>query len=129
MPVLKVMKTVMKGCKKPSFARLSPLAKGRIIGMREQGAQRTDIAKKVEKKDGSPPSLKTIDNVLDRFEQEPDWGGCEERTAGGRPRDVTPKQLENIRKILVREVGRTVVSASVSYTCADAFSYAGDALS
>lgn len=108
MPVLKVMKKINK----PSFARLSPLAKGRIIGMREQGAKRADIAKKVKKKDGTSPSLKAVDDVLDRFEDDPEWDGREERTAGGRPRNLTSKQLEKIRKLLVRDVGKHVVSTT-----------------
>jgi len=34
-----------------SFARLSPLAKGRIIGLREAGVKRPEIRKRVKKKD------------------------------------------------------------------------------
>jgi transposase len=108
MPVLKVMKK----SKRPSFARLSPLAKGRIIGLREEGAERADIAKRVKKTDGASPSLKTVDNVLERFAAEPEWDGLEDRTEGGRPRDVTSKQLEKIHKILLRDVGKHVVSAT-----------------
>ena len=78
--------------KKSSFARLSPLAKGRIIGMREVGTERKAIVKQVKKKDGKFPFIKAVDNVLDRFKEQPDWEGLEERHAGGRPRDVTPKQ-------------------------------------
>ena len=50
----------MKG---PSFSRLSPLAKGRIVGLREAGVERRHIRKKVKKKDGKKLSLRTIDNV------------------------------------------------------------------
>ena len=54
MPVLKVMKTIGK---KPSFARLSPLAKGRVIGLGEAGTERKDIAERVKKMTAShPPS-------------------------------------------------------------------------
>ncbi len=49
MPVLKVIKKI----KTPSFARLSPLATCRIIGLREAGAERDDIRKQVKKKDRS----------------------------------------------------------------------------
>ena len=109
MAVRKVMK-VMK--KETSYARLSPLAKGRIIGMREKGAERGEIAKKVKKTDGASPSIKTVDDVLARFEEDPEWDGTEDRTAGGRPRDVTEKQLEKIQNILLMEVGKHVVSAA-----------------
>ena len=49
MPVFKVMKKA----KKLSYARLSPLAKGRMVGLREAGMERSEIAKRVKKKDGS----------------------------------------------------------------------------
>ena len=78
-----------KSVRKPSFARLSPLAKGRIIGMREVGTERKAIAKKVQKKDGKFPSMKAVDNVLERFKEQPDWDGLEDRQEGGRPRDLS----------------------------------------
>jgi transposase len=108
MPILKAMKKL----KKPSFARLSPLAKGRIVGLREAGTERSDIVKQVKKNDGKSPSLKTVDLVLQRFEEEPEWDGLEERTAGGRPRELTAKQVAKIRKILLRDVGKHVCSAT-----------------
>ena len=36
----------------PSYARLSPLSKGRIVGLREAGTPRDDIVEVVRKKDG-----------------------------------------------------------------------------
>ena len=75
----------------PSYARLSPLAKGRIVGLREADTPRDDILKLVRKKDGKAPSLHTVDAVLERFRADPEWDGLEERTAGGRPQDLTPK--------------------------------------
>ena len=77
----------MKKLKKPLFARLSPLAKGRIVGLREACAERGDIVTQVKKSDGKPPCLKTVDTVLQRFKADPEWDGLEERTAGGRPRN------------------------------------------
>ena len=109
MPVRKAMK---KGVRKASFARLSPLAKGRIIGMREAGIERKAIAKQVKKKDGKSPSMVSVDNVLDRFKDQPDWDGLEEREAGGRPRDLSPRQEAQILKILLHDVGKLVVSAT-----------------
>ena len=96
----------------PSFARLSPLAKGRIVGLREAGLERRDIVKLVKKKDGKKPSLYTVDAVLDRYRKNPDWDGLEHRTAGGRPPDLAPKQADKIRQILLRDVGKHVVSAT-----------------
>ena len=52
---------LMKGS---SFSRLSRLAKGRIVGLREAGMERRHIRTKVnKKKDGKKLSLCTIDNV------------------------------------------------------------------
>ena len=70
----------MKKTKNPSFARLSPLAKGRIIGLRQAGTKRGDIIKQVRKKVGQPPSLTTVDDVLERFKDDPEWDGVEDRT-------------------------------------------------
>ena len=108
MPVLKVIKKI----KTPSFARLSPLATCRIIGLREAGAERDDIRKQVKKKDGTSPSLRAVDDVLERFKEDPEWDGLEERTAGGRPRHLTSEQEAKIQKILLRDVGKHVVSAT-----------------
>ncbi len=102
----------MKKPKAPSYARLSPLAKGRIVGLGEAGTRRDDIAKMVKKKDGSSPSLITVDTVLQQFEADPQWSGVEDRTAGGRPQDGTTVQAAKIKKILLRDVGKFVVSAT-----------------
>ena len=105
----------MKVCKKrkdPSFARLSPLAKGRVIGLREAGHHRADIADRVRKKDGNSPSLQTVDGILARFKKDAAWDGVEERTAGGRPRNVTSLQAAQIYKILLKAVGKHGVSAT-----------------
>ena len=96
----------------PSYARLSPLAKGRIVGLREADTPRDDILKLVRKKDGKAPSLHTVDAVLERFRADPEWDGLEERTAGGRPQDLTSKQTAKIKQILLNDVGKHVVSAT-----------------
>ena len=101
----------MKKPKAPSYARLNPLAKGRIVGLREAGTRRDDIAKMAKQKDGSSPSLITVDTVLQQFEADPQWY-VEDRTAGGRPRNVTTVQTAKIKKILLRDVGKFVVSAT-----------------
>ena len=86
------------------------MAKGRIIGLRQAGTRRHEIKKKVKKTDGKSPSLQAIDGVLQRFEDDPEWDGCEDRSAGGRPRELTGKQEAQIRKILVRDVGKIACS-------------------
>ena len=83
-----------------------------MSGMREKGAERAEIAGVVKKKDGAFPPVQTVDGILQRFKDEPDLDGTEDRTAGGRPRDVAAEQLQSIRKILLRDVGKHVVSAT-----------------
>ena len=68
--------------------------------------------KKVRKKDGKRPCLQAVDGVLKKFEEDPQWDGCEERTEGGRPRDLTQQQEKKIHDILLKDVGRKVVSAT-----------------
>ena len=109
LPTMPTRKVHKKSSKTPSYVRLTPLAKGRIIGLREKGAERTEIASTVLKKDGTQSSLKTIGNVLSRFAEDPEWDGCE---AGGRPRLVTPEQEARITAILLKDVGKYVVSAA-----------------
>ena len=89
---------------KTSFARLSPLAKGRIVGLREAGKERTEIQQMVKKKNGKPPSPQSVDSVLQRFKSDPEWDGCQDRAAGGRPRDLSAQQEAKMQKILVRDV-------------------------
>ena len=86
-------KKVIKKLENPSFARLSPLAKGRVIGLREAGHDRADIADRVRKKDSTSPCLQTVDGILARFKEDPAWDGVEERTAGGRPRSARRSAL------------------------------------
>ena len=97
---------------KRSYARLAALAKGRIVGLREQGVPREEIRDRVRKKDGKPPSVRAVDAVVSRFEQNPDWDGEEHHEAGGRPRHLRPKQEQKIKKILLEDVGKHVVCAS-----------------
>ena len=81
MPVREAMKT---GVRKVSFACLSPLAKGRIIGMREAGGYREEGHRQTRKEKMAsllPWWLWT--NVLERFNDQPDWDGLEKREAGG----------------------------------------------
>ena len=82
------------------------------MGLREADTPRDDILKLVRKKDGKAPSLHTVDAVLERFRADPEWDGLEERTAGGRPQDLTSKQTAKIKQILLNDVGKHVVSAT-----------------
>jgi hypothetical protein len=64
-----VKKTIMK--KKPTFARLTPAARNRIIGMRLAGAERQRIRDTIRKSDGSSPCLQAVDAVLAHYQADP----------------------------------------------------------
>ena len=83
----------------PSFARLSIIAKGRIIGLREKGTPREEIRDRVRKTDGAMPSLQAIDDVYGHFLNDPEWQG-ESSRAGGRPRDLSEKQEQEILDVM-----------------------------
>ena len=86
-----VMKSTMKRQKKPSYARLTPAMRNRITGMQLAGAARNDMRDKVRKTDGTPPTLKSVDQILAQFAEDPEWDG-ENSSAGGRPRLLTAEQ-------------------------------------
>ena len=96
--------------KKMSFARLTAAMRNRIFGMKLADAPREEMREKVRKTDGSKPSLRSIQNLLAKFEEVPDWDGCDSQ-AGGRPRLLTAAQEKAIKKILDRDVGKYCVSA------------------
>ena len=116
MPVHKVMKKFMK----LSFARLSPLAKGRIVGMREKGAERAEIMQRVKKQDGKSPSLKTVVLILQRFDDDPDWDGVEDWSFGlggeCQPCSAAPHTTPNRYKGFTRSVIILVDSACTVYS-------------
>ena len=111
MPPWTVRKTISKRpSARVSFERLTPAARNRIIGMSLAGAPRADMRDKVRKTDGRPPSLRAVDGILARFAADPQWDGSDS-SAGGRPRQLSPAQEKQILRILVRDVGKFVVTA------------------
>ena len=48
----------------PSYVRLDAFARGEILGMRQAGATREEIQRKVRKKDGRSASATGIDDVI-----------------------------------------------------------------
>ena len=62
------------------------------------------------KTDGTPPTIKSIDATYENYLADPDYDG-ENRSAGGRPRDLTPEQEKIVKDILLRDVGRVKVTA------------------
>ena len=85
-------------------------SRNRIIGMRIAGAPRQEMREKVRKTDGAMSSLKAVDDLISHFEEDPDWDG-ENSSAGGRPPLITPEQEKQIQRILMKDVGKFVVTA------------------
>jgi hypothetical protein len=113
------MPVLSKHLKKPAaatYARLSPLARGRIIGMREAGAERSVVADTVRKTDGSPADLKAISYTYKRFKEDPEYDGTDS-SAGGRPRQLTNDQEKAVHEILLRDVGKVKVTARYIKRC------------
>ena len=81
-----------------TFARLDPLARGQIWGMHLAHVPREDIQKQVRKKDGTPPSLHAIDEVIASKNAQPDWRG-QDSSAGGRPSARLPKQKKQLLQL------------------------------
>ena len=71
----RVAKSAMRRQTKPSFCRLTPAMRNRIIGMKLAGAARSDMCDQVRKTDGQPPTLKSVDTILAHFAADPDWDG------------------------------------------------------
>ena len=68
--------TMPRGVRKTignSFARLTPAARNRIIGMALASAPKSEMRDKVRKTDGLPPSLRAIDDLLTIVRDDPEW--------------------------------------------------------
>ena len=101
-------KQVLK--KLASVARLSVLAKGRTIGLREAGAARDEVVRNVLKSDGPSPTLKTIVEIYARYLADPEWDG-EASRASDRPRQLTEADEQKVLQVLVRDAGKVKVIA------------------
>ena len=107
MPPANVKKTMLKKPRvKVSFARLTPAARNRIIGMRLAEVPRDMIRDKVRKTDGTKPLLRAVDGIIANFEADPDWHGSNS-SAGGRRRELSEAQEKQILRILKRDVGKS----------------------
>ena len=93
-----------------TFARFTPAARNRIIGMRLAGAGREKIRDTIRKTDGNKANIRAVDEVLSNYEQDPEYDG-ENVASGGRPRSLTTHQEQAILRVLMRDVGKFVVTA------------------
>ena len=94
-----------------AFARLDVFARGMIWGMHVAKAPREDICKEVVKKDGRPPSIQAVDQVIAHMKVFPDWRG-EDSKAGGRPGKLTAGQKKEVVGLVFRERGQAKVTVS-----------------
>eukprot|EP00973_Karenia_brevis_P040273 5562885-Karenia_brevis.AAC.1 len=92
-------------------ARLDVFSRGVVWGMHLAGAARAVIQKTVTKKDNTPPTLKSIDQIISHMKENPDWKGTDS-SAGGRPKILTPEQQDELEKLVFAERGKAVVTAS-----------------
>ena len=95
---------------KMTFARFTPAARNRTIGIRLAGAERENIRNTILKSDGQKGNLRAIDQVLSNYEQDPDYD-ANNISSGGRPRSLTVEQEHAVLKVLMRDVGKFVVTA------------------
>ena len=88
---------------------MDAFGRGTICALRAAGAKRTDIAKRVRKKDGKRPSLRAVDAVLAKHKVDPSWRGDDSR-AGGRPLVLSQKQRQQLLELVVAERGKAKVA-------------------
>ena len=78
--------------------------------LRKLGKKRPEICKLVVKKDGTHPTLRSVDKVLVKKAHKPDWRG-EDSQAGGRPHELTKGERRQLVNLVFRERGKAVVTA------------------
>ena len=100
----------------PSAARLDAFARGAICALRAAGAKREDIARRVRKKDGTRPTLRSVDAVLAKHCADPHWRG-EASRAGGRPRLLTPGERQQLLELVFEERGKAKVTVPYCRRC------------
>ncbi len=64
-----------------THARLGTFARGAIWGMASAGVPSEEICRKVNKTDGTSPTLRAVKEVIAKAREEPDWRG-ENSSAG-----------------------------------------------
>ena len=95
--------------RKQSYARLDVWARAMIWAFSLAGIARADIREKVDKTDGTKPSLKAIDSTLAKKRKSPDWRG-EDEAKSGRPESLTKDQKKQLKKVVWDNKGKAVVT-------------------
>ena len=94
-----------------SRARLHPFTRGVIWGMHIGKVQREEMLKHVQKKDGSPLLLDTLDYTIAKKKAEPKWLG-EDSSAGGRTQELSDAEQKALLDLLFKERGRCKVTVA-----------------
>ena len=96
--------------RKRTYARLDQWSRAQVCAFRKAGKSREEIRLLVDKKDGTHPTLRAVDAVLEKKAVDPGWRG-EDSSAGGRPRALAAAQRRKLTNLVFRERGKAVVSA------------------
>ena len=82
------------------YGRLDAFTRGQIFGLRQGGAGRLEITRLVKKKDGKHPTVRTVDNILSKKEDDPSWHG-EDSRAGGRPAALSKSEVCALTRLVL----------------------------
>ena len=83
---------------------------GQIWGLHQAGVPQETIRSKVQKADGSRPSVRTIQRVVQKKIASPKWRGGRE-AGSGRPGGLNPEQKKKVAAIVFKHRGKSVVTA------------------
>ena len=72
------------------------------------GATREQMCECCLKKDGTPPTVRAVDDVISRKKAEPEWRGEEVHT--GRPKVLTADQQQELVDLVFAERGKAKVT-------------------
>ena len=94
-----------------SYARLDVWSRGVIWGMHMAGASREQICDSVWKKDGTPPTVRAVDDVIARKREQPEWRG--EEIHSGRPKTLTDANQKQLVDLVFAKRGRAKVMVNL----------------
>ena len=103
----KVVKTSVKKktTKAPgNFARMSTWMKGMIWGMKLAGMRREDMLEHIVKTDGSPATVKAIDETIAKKKADPDWEGQVHHP--GRPHELSEDEKKQVVALVFKDRGQ-----------------------
>ena len=95
---------------KTSYARLTPFARGKVVGMSLAGARHSKIRNTVRKTDGNRAGHRAIKAIVAHARDDPNYEG-ENSSAGGRPQELSPEEVCQLKQLVQEEVGIAVVTA------------------